>query len=328
MTYSERRALAGVMLLLLASAACTDSTGPTPVASTSPSFSVVGDDGDAVGVSEFFASVNRQAVARGANVAVSRAELLLTSDAPAKTARIIFANDRQLRLQSRWVPRDIRRLATDETLSFGVYTPFAWATVGGQAESAFDATFATWNAASCSKMKVRKKALAPGQIPSFIMTSLFPPADINDVGFVPGSFFDQVFGAGASRFTVGVTITLTFIKVGPTGVPVLDPNGNPIPTDVDGDGRFDTAFKEVWFNDAMAYATNGDPTKIDIESAALHEHGHALELGHFGKIVGDPKTGKLQASPRAVMNAFILGVQRTPLGTDNAALCGNYANLK
>jgi hypothetical protein len=327
MTYSGRRALAGAMLLVVA-AACTDSTAPSRFASTRASLSVVGDDADAVGTSEFLANVNRQAIAAGSNVAVARAELLLASDAPVKTARIIFANDRQLRLQSRWVPRDIRRLATDATLSFGVFAPFARATIGGAAEAAFDATFATWNATSCSNMQVRKKTVAPSQIPSFILTGLFPPADINDVGFVPGAFFDQVFGTGASQYTVGVTITFTFIKLGPGGVPVLDPSGSPIPTDVDGDGRFDTAFKEVWFNDALAYATNGDPTKIDIESAALHEHGHALELGHYGKIVGDPKTGKLQASPRAVMNAFLLGVQRTLLGTDNAALCGNFANLK
>jgi hypothetical protein len=98
-----------------------------------------------------------------------------------------------------------------------------------------------------------------------------------------------------------------------------------MPTDIDRDGRGDTAFAEVWFNDALKYSTTGAAGRIDIESAALHEHGHALGLGHFGKIAGDPKTGKLHVSPRAVMNAIILGVQRSPLGTDNAALCGNYA---
>jgi hypothetical protein len=82
----------------------------------------------------------------------------------------------------------------------------------------------------------------------------------------------------------------------------------------------------VWFNDALQYSSTGAAGRIDIESAALHEHGHALELGHFGKITGDPKTGKLQASPRAVMNAVLLGTQRSPLGTDNGALCGNYAS--
>ena len=132
----------------------------------------------------------------------------------------------------------------------------------------------------------------------------------------------------SSTNTVGVTVTFSFIQVGPNGQPILDSNGNTIPTDIDRDGRFDTAFKEIWFNDALPYSTNGAAGSIDIESAALHEVGHAFELGHFGKIAGDPKTGKLHVSPRAVMNAAIVGVQRTLLGTDKAAFCGTYANLQ
>lgn len=327
MTGIDRHALAGVAITLLACVACArESTAPATVPA-SPTLSVSNDDGDAVGVSQYFADANRRALASGARVAVSRAELLVSADAPLKIPRIIFANDRELRLDSRWVPRDLRRLSTDATLTYAVFAPFAVATVGGAAEAAFDASFATWNAVGCSNMRVRKKALAPGQLPSFILTGLFPPADINDIGFVPGPFFDLIFGAGASQFIIGVTITFTFIQVGPNG-PILDANGNPIPTDIDGDGRGDTAFKEVWFNDALPYSTTGAAGRIDIESAALHEHGHTLELGHFGKITGDPKTGKLQASPRAVMNAVILGTLRSPLGTDSGALCGNYGSLR
>jgi hypothetical protein len=291
-----------------------------------PNLAVAGDDGDAIGVSEYLAAISRQAAAKG--VAVARAELLLTSNAPVKTPRVVFANDRQLRLDSRWVPRDSRRLATDATLKYAVFSPLARATVGGLAESAFDASFATWNAVGCSNIAVRKVALPADRLPSFILTGLFPPADINDVGFIPGPFFDAVFGTSASQFTVAVTVTFTFIQVGPSGQPILDPNGNPIPTDVDGDGHADTAFKEVWFNDALGYSTTGTATAIDIESAALHEHGHSLELGHFGKVVGDPKTGKLHVSPRAVMNAVLVAPQRTPLGSDNAALCGVYSSWK
>jgi hypothetical protein len=323
----DRRVLAGVALTILACLACTDeSTAPAVGAPPVPALSVWGGDDDAVGVSEFLATTNRQAAAAGARVAAAHAELLTSSDAPLKTPRLVFANDRTLRLESRWVPQDIRRLATDASLSYGVFTPFAKATVGGPSEAAFDASFATWNAVNCSKLSVRKRTLSPAQLPSFILTGLFPPADINDVGFLPGGLFDLVFGTGSSQFTIGVTITFVFIQVGPNGQPILDANGNTIPTDVDGDGRSDTAFKEVWFNDALQYSTTGAAGRIDIESAALHEHGHTLELGHFGKIVGDPKTGKLQVSPRAVMNAVNLGVQRSLLGTDNAGICGNYAS--
>ena len=324
MILSDRRALACALVLVVA--ACADPTASPSSTAVAPSLAVVGDN-EPFAVSGYLAGIDRQAAARGLPIAVARAERLLTASAPAQTPRLIFANDRQLRLQSRWVPSDIRRLATDATLSYGVFAPLAQATVGGSAEAAFDASFATWNSVTCSKLAVRKRAIPAGQLPSFILTGFFPPADINDVGFVPGELFDLIFGAGASQFTVGVTVTFTFIQTDAAGVPILDPNGNPIPTDVDRDGRDDTAFKEVWFNDALAYSTTGAPGTIDIESAALHEHGHALELGHYGKIVGDLKTGKLHVSPRAVMNAILIDTQRAPLGTDNAALCGAYADL-
>jgi hypothetical protein len=325
MPSSHRRALPGAVAVLLIAAACADQpTAPALLAAADPSFAV--SETDEIGVSAYLGVASQRAAASG--LMISRAELFTTAEAAIKTPRLVFANDRTLRLQTGWVPRDIRRLATDETLSYAVFSPFAKATVGGPAEPSFDAAFATWNSASCSKLVVRKRALGPGQLPSFILTQLFPPADINNVGFLPGALFDQVFGNGSSQTTIAVTVTFSFILVGPNGVPITDANGNPIPTDVDGDGRFDTAFKEIWFNDALPYSTTGAAGRIDIESAALHEYGHALELGHFGKIIGDPKTGKLHVSPRAVMNAANLGVQRSLLGTDKGAFCGLYASLK
>lgn len=326
MTSPHPRALLGVVAAVFMLAGCTDqATAPTAVPGR-PSFSAIGTGDEPVGFSDKLADVNRQAAASGARAVIQRAELLLAPNAPVNTPRIIFANDRELRLSTRWVWGDLRRLATNGELTRVVFGPFARATVGGAAEAAFDASFATWNAVTCSNIAVRKIALAPGRLPSGILIpGAFPPADINDVGFLPAALFDAFLGAGASQFVIGVTFTSVFIEVDPNGLPILDSQGNPIPTDIDRDGRFDTAFKEVWFNDGLGYSTNGTLGTIDIETAALHEHGHALELGHFGKIAGDPKTGKLHVSPRAVMNAALLGTLRTPLGTDNAALCGNYA---
>ena len=319
----DRRALVCAAFGALALAACRDEpTAPAILPPRHASFAVA--NMDEAGVSDYLASANLAAAKRG--VVITRAELLITAEAPAKTPRLIFANDRTLRLPTQWVPRDLRRLSTDATLSYVVFSPLAISATGGPAEAAFDASIATWNGVSCSNLVVRKRTPSPALPPSFILFGLFPPADINDVGFVPGGVFDAVFGAGASQFTVAVTITFAFIQVGPNGQPILDPNGNPIPTDINRDGRFDTAFKEIWFNDALAYSTVGAPGRIDIQTAALHEHGHAVELGHFGKIVGDPKTGKLLVSPRAVMNAVLLGTLRTPLGSDNAGICGNFGS--
>ena len=49
-----------------------------------------------------------------------------------------------------------------------------------------------------------------------------------------------------------------------------------------------------------------DRSTYDIETVALHEAGHGLSQGHFGKAFRTVKNGKLHFSPRAVMNAAIL----------------------
>ena len=315
MNRSRRRAMAGAALVSLGVTACADQpTAPSLVSTPAPSLAVT--ETEESGLSQFLTSANVRAAKSG--VAIARAELLTTSTADLKTPRLLFANDRTLRLTSGWVPRDIRRLSTDATLSYAVFAPNAKATVGGAAGAAFESAMATWNGVPCSNLTINKRELEPGRLPSYFRTGgLFPPADINVVGFLPGTVFDSL-APGGSQSIVAVTLTATFVGT--------DAQGRTIPTDVDGDGRMDTAFKEIWFNDALGYSTVGAPGTIDIESAILHEFGHALELGHFGKIVGDPKTGKLHVSPRAVMNAANLGTQRTLLGSDNAAFCGTYAN--
>jgi hypothetical protein len=318
-----RRALARATFVACAFTACADNTTAPASLPESPAF-FLAEDAEATAVSAQLAALNARLTAAGARVIAARADLLLASTAAVKTPRIVFANDRTKHAPSRWVRGDLRRLATDASLSYSVFAPLALATVGGPAEGAIDASFATWNAVGCAGFGLHKKVLGPGQFPSFFFTGLFPSADINVIGFLPGAIFDQLLGPAAGAATIGLTVTYVFFQVDQNGQPILDGTGAVIPTDVDGDGRFDTAFKEIWFNDAHQYATNGAPTGIDIESVALHEAGHALELGHFGRIIGDPKTGKIHASPHAVMNAVYLGTQRNLLGLDKSALCADY----
>ena len=328
---THRIAMVGTVAAVLTLTACADESTPTAPAALSPTSAAVvrNDDAEAVGYSEALSELNRQLAASSRNVAVARAELLVSENAAAQSPRIILANDRTKALSSKWVPRDIRRLSTSADLSYVVFKPLAAAPVGGNAELAIDQAAATWNSASCSNLRVNKAPYAGQLPPSFLLTGgVFPPADINHVGFVPPAVIDQAFGkVGASANVIGVTFTFTFIVVGPNG-PVLDPSGNPIPTDVDGDGRQDTAFKEIWFNNALAYSQSGTPGFIDIETAVLHEHGHAIERSHFGKIAGNLKTLKLQVSPRAVMNAAYVGPIRQLAGTDVAGLCGDFANWR
>jgi hypothetical protein len=59
---------------------------------------------------------------------------------------------------------------------------------------------------------------------------------------------------------------------------------------------------------------------------ALHESGHGLSQGHFGKAFGTDANGKIHFSPLAVMNAAYSGVQQDLKGSDNAGHCSVWAS--
>jgi len=259
--------------------------------------------------------INARLASTAAGYAVARAELSLAPSANPASPIVVYASDHQLRLSSQWVAGDPRRGATGPELTWGNFAMFMTANGAGPAEGSIDAAFGTWNAVSCSNLELKKVNLSPGNFPSLILgnaTSNPLEADISTIGFLPGAIFDAVLGTGASTSVLGVTFT--FIWVGANG-----------PTDIDGDHRADTALKEIWYNDAFVWSTSGGPD-VDVETVALHEEGHGLELGHFGRVAVNTKKGTLIVSPRAVMNAFILGTLRSPLGSDNGAYCGNWAS--
>ena len=116
---------------------------------------------------------------------------------------------------------------------------------------------------------------------------------------------------------MGVTFTLIWID-SVTG----------LPTDINHDGHLDTALKEIWFNDYFEWVWDTNPTypEVDIETVALHENGHGLELDHFGSIFLTEKNNKIKFSPRAVMNAAYAGVLRKLLQTDRAAFCSIWTS--
>ncbi|MGH7447173.1 MAG: hypothetical protein ACRELT_06415 [Longimicrobiales bacterium] len=266
---------------------------------------------------EYIHRVNERLAAEGKGLAIARAEWLL---APGSRARMstVFAADRQLRLDTRWVPGDPRRDAAGNNLTHATFLPLALANGVTHATAAIRSSFETWEALPCFQLDLIERQLAPNIFPSAVLAiagfSNDPfAADISTVGFLPPFIFDAVLGPGASEFVLGVTFTFVFIA-GP---------GGPA-SDIDGDGRDDTALKEIWYNDGFSWTTTGG-SGIDIETVALHENGHALELGHFGRIAVN-RANMLTVSPRAVMNAIILGTQRSLLGTDEASLCGEFGN--
>ncbi len=313
-------------------------TAPTPESSVAPPTPSAASDGagaaaqfaggltvlaSGTDLQSFVDAANARLAALGARFTIHHAEWI---DASGNTnaAKIVFANDRTLRLGSRWVPGDPRRGATGADLTEGSFAPYAVANGAIPTEAIVDATFDTWNAVSCSNLRVDKVSIPSGVFPSAILslpgyTSDPFAADISTIGFLPGWLFDAVLGPGASGSVLGVTFTSVWVDI----------DGNP--TDIDHDHRDDTAFKEVWYNDDFLWTDQGgtvfDPF-VDIQTIALHENGHAVELGHFGKLTAHyTKKGlRIQASPRAVMNATYLGTLHRPRGTDIAAMCSDYGS--
>jgi hypothetical protein len=326
---SARRNIALVAVLApVVFAACADQvTDPAPNArpslqvqdaSASPSLTILGDASG--GPEAFLASVNVAVAGQG--FAVRGADLLLASTADPSFKSTVLAHDRQHRLGFQFVAGDPRRMTVGDIVRQATFLPFRVApTASGtlvDAKPSIDASFATWNGVNCSKLTVVNNALPANVFPSailglgggFVNNSLL--SDINTVGFLPGFIFDLVFGPGASGSILGVTFPFVWI----------DAAGNP--TDINADGDDDLAFAEIWYNAAFPWTVTGSGG-VDIETVALHENGHALGLGHFGKISIKNK-GQLKASPRAVMNALYAGPLRSPLGTDNGSFCGYWAS--
>lgn len=174
---------------------------------------------------------------------------------------------------------------------------------------------ATWDGVACSELGLYQipfsKKLSPGYVSALFGFggSFNYVADVVHGGWLPGEFFD-LLAPGGSSFILGVTFTIIFTN-------------NGAPTDTNKDGKTDVAWREIYYNKAFSW---GDGTNFDVETIALHEAGHALSQGHFGKAFLDAGKRQIHFSPRAVMNACYSGIQRNVGKTDNAGHCGLWSN--
>jgi hypothetical protein len=209
-------------------------------------------------------------------------------------------SDRLLRQPFRWVAGDERRDAEDGTLSYLVDGSWGDATASGvdaaTTARAIGRAMSTWAQDPCLDFEVVERAWGGGDVTvtDFFMAGgpLGDPfaADVVFGGWLPADGF--YFGPQ----TLAVSVTYVFVDRA-TGAP----------TDVDRDGNLDVALAEIYFNDAFDWTIRG--AGIDVETAALHEAGHALDLGHFG------------SPPAAVMNPVYDGPRHDLEAIDHAGLC-------
>lgn len=258
---------------------------------------------------QIFETVNSAAAGHGVELVM--VEWITASDEVGQT---VFFNDRgNKQLGAHWVPNDPRN---------GNGSVLPWAiddvditgdvSVGAQ-QSAIVASMQTWQDQSCSDIPLVDLGLIPfdygfvqfllgfGGSPGF-----FP--FLTHAGFLPGAFFDAL-APGGSGFILGATFTFTWTT----------------PADLDGNKKGDVALREIYYNDAFLWG-DGTGGSIDIETVSLHEAGHGLSQGHFGKLFRTDSNGLFHFAPRAVMNAGYTGPQRDLAGSDNGGHCSIWGS--
>lgn len=234
--------------------------------------------------------------------------------------------DRLHQFDSRWVPNDANRSALGTSLRFMIATNRGATSSGltaAQTAAAIRAAVGTWGATKqLRNVPLVELPYVAGHdftiFDDLFFNGVFDDfpaefanifvADVVEAGFLPRAFFDSLLGGPAGGANIiGFTPSFVF----------TDDDGNPL--DLNGDNYFDVALSEMYLND-----TFGDPNSpdrvgfpwgidvnlpgIDVESVALHENGHALEIGHFGP------------PPRAVMSPVYGGLLQSLLPTDMASL--------
>lgn len=218
----------------------------------------------------------------------------------------VRSSERFFRQEFRWVPGDPRRGAADAGLTYLFDAGWGETTATGidrpAVETAFGRAVDTWSADPClDGVPLTQVAHDGSDVTVFDWVvsgdGLGDPfaADVVVAGFEEE--VSHFFG----RDTLAFAVTFVFV----------DRDGRP--TDLDGDGHLDTARSEIYLNPDADWSLGGSKG-VDLETASLHEIGHALGLGHFG------------TPPDSVMAPFFSGVKRDLFAIDHAALCVVHGN--
>lgn len=192
-----------------------------------------------------------------------------------------------------------------------------------QTVTAWENTMDTWGSVNCSEgLTLSNQGIYPFDVGivqalegfgGFLGTA---PGSIVHAGNLPPEFFDAFAGPGGGAGILGVTFTFVWV----------DDDGNR--TDIDSNGKTDVFVREIYMNTGFNFqdAPNDGlgSGEFDYETVLLHEVGHGLSQGHFGKAFRSNGNGKLHFAPYALMNAGYTQGQRTIEATDNGGHCSNW----
>jgi hypothetical protein len=252
--------------------------------------------------------LNEQLATDGAEVHIVSVEYYTARN---EAGQIVYFDDRSKQSGAHWVPGDPRR---------GGFLDIAWLsdqTEGtangvshGDTQAAVSRAMATWDSVKCASIPLTQLddyGMDWGYVQWLIGYGGVPGwyADITQAGWLPKFIFDFLFGPDSG--VLGVTFTFVW-----TG------------TDIDNNGKEDVAFREIYYNNEFSWGI--DVPAFDVETIVLHETGHGLSLGHFGKLFRTDKNGKFHFAPRALMNAGYTGIQQSITGTDNGAFCSVWGS--
>lgn len=276
--------------------------------------------------------VNAQLEAEGAGFRIATAEYI-TAGAAGQSGKKVVATPGGVggnEIAFQFVPFDPRRARwsgpvdgkTDD-LTFAIdqtadSTPPLGGLTGAQTTSAIRRAMATWNAENCSNLGLRE--VSTGADLGVVAAALRRGgnrttfADIMHTGFrdlrLPADL--RPLGINLPPDVLAVTFIMPFVEA---------KNGQVVPTDIDGDGKGDIMFAEIYYNPNVAW---GIGANADVESIALHEAGHALGHRHFGNTFAR-KDGSLDTTPMAVMNPVYAGPRQKLHGTDRGLHCSRWA---
>jgi hypothetical protein len=247
-----------------------------------------------------------------------KAEFLTTNPSKSEGMTIVY-NDKKTLPDAEFVSIDPRRGASKLlTYAVGAELTRDFNISANSVHTAIDKAMQTW--IKTSKNRIQMQQVFTTENLGYVSGQLGfggyeqNIADIQHAGFLPADFFN-ILTPGGGGFVLAVTFTFIY----------FDENG--LPTDIDGNGFNDVAFRETYYNDNFKWRNNnsGRSGEYDIETVALHETGHALGLSHFGKGILC-KDGKIHFTPRAVMNAVYVNTLRQPKEEDRNFLWTIWKN--